>query len=65
MKLLELYNIDLNLLHSLSLFAWHSSLSSEFSSPVVFHFQISNAGLIMPFLCKNMNPKVFWFIFLR
>lgn len=65
MKLLELHNIHLNLLLSLTFFTQHSSLSSEFSSPVVFHFQITNAGLAMPFLCKNINPKIFLFIFFR
>lgn len=65
MKLLELHNIHQNLLLSLIFSTQHSLLSSEFSSPVVVHFQISSAGLAMPFLCKNINPKILWFIFLR
>lgn len=65
MKMVKLHNNHHNLLLVFTFSTQHSLLSSEFSSPGVFRFQISNAGLAMAFLCENTNPKIFSFIFLR
>lgn len=65
MKMVKLHNNHHNLLLVLTFSTQHSLLSSEFSSPGVFRFQISSAGLAMASLCANTNPKIFSFIFLR